>query len=221
MSKAWHIRDGAITALPTGAALAYFFPAGRKSEVMGDVLVTIATPAARDFESILRRVAEIADELAYRKEDARDGRPPDSFLLSNYRIDTYRKLAQAGQLRVALKEGGPVAFAVVYPPDIPAAKDDPGTGYIRTQFGAVPVIKQIATARAHERRGYSRLLYGHFAEQHPALPVFAAIAEQPRNHGSESFHSKMGFTKCATFVHHPDGRPRGIWRRPPAGSLPR
>ena len=188
---------------------------------MGDALVTVATPAVRDFEPILRRVAEIADELAYRKDDARDGRPPDSFLLSDYRIDTYRKLAQAGQLHVALKDGAPVAFAVVYPPGIPAAKDDPGTGHIRALYGAVPVIKQIATARAHERRGYSSLLYEHFAEQHPALPVFAAIAEQPRNHGSESFHSKMGFAKCTTFVHHPDGRPRGIWRRPPASSLPR
>jgi L-amino acid N-acyltransferase YncA len=57
-------------------------------------------------------------------------------------------------------------------------------------------------------------LYRHFAEQYPALPLFAAIAEQPRNYGSENFHSKLGFVKCATFSAHPDGRERGIWRCP-------
>jgi predicted GNAT superfamily acetyltransferase len=118
-----------------------------------------------------------------------------------------------------LKDGEPVAFAVVYPPGIAASRGDPGTGYIRERYGDVPVIKQIATARGHERHGYSTLLYRDFAERHPDLPLFAAIAEEPRNYGSERFHAKLGFAPRARFTAHPDGRPRGIWRRPPAAQF--
>ena len=160
---------------------------------------------------MIDQVTAIADDLAYR-----GGASGNSFLLSGYERDDYQRFACANRLLVALEDGAPVAFIVIYPPEFPVDKGDAGTRCIRQMFGAVPVIKQIATARGHERRGLSRLLYQFVARRYPALPLFAAIAEQPRNLGSERFHARLGFEPCARFMRHPDGRPRGIWRRPPA-----
>jgi len=177
---------------------------------MDDTRVVVATAHLPGLDRILARVVQIADELAYRG----DGTDANSFLLSGYGLETYRRLAAAEQLYVALQGNLPVAFAVVYPPGVPA--EEHGTRHIRDAYGDVPVIKQIATARGWERRGYSRLLYDAFTDRHPSLPVFAAIAKQPRNIGSERFHETLGFVKCETYADHPDGHPHGIWRRPPA-----
>lgn len=173
--------------------------------------VIVATPDRRDFECVIHRVAAIAEARAYRAgQDA-----ASSFLLSGFGLAAYRHLADAGQLNVVLEDEQPVAFAILYPPGVPAAHDDPGTQHIRKRYGEVPVVKQVATAPGHDRRGHAALLYRAFQERYPALPLFAAIAEEPRNAGSEAFHAKLGFVRCAEFSAHPDGRKRGIWRRPP------
>lgn len=202
---------GTITAFRCHAFFSYCGRARQPMIPMIEPVLLAPTPSLSDFGQMIDQIAAIADDLAFR-----GGAPGDSFLLSGYGHDDYRRFARAGRLLIALESGAPAAFAVICPPDCPADESDAGTGYIRQAFGAVPVIKQIATARGHERRGLSRLLYQFVARRYPALPLFAAIAEQPRNLGSERFHARLGFEPFARFAQHPDGRPRGIWRRPPA-----
>jgi lysine 2,3-aminomutase len=171
-----------------------------------------------DFESFIGQIASIADSVAYPENGTKDNKEQEEwmhrgFLVSAYGADKYRKLATAGRLYAALIGGKPAAFSVIYRPQDMADENDLGTEFTQKTFGQVPVVKQIATARKYEGRGLARLLYDDFANQYPELPVFAAIVEQPRNIRSEEFHAILGFEKCATFD-HPDGKQRGIWRRP-------
>ena len=176
-------------------------------------------PEFSNFMQIIADIAAIAENLAYKKNITEECQPT-GFLVSAYGMEEYKKFAQAEQLHAILKNGQPVAWSVVYSPIHPASEDDEGTFYIRKQFGNVPIVKQIGTARGHEGQGYSRSLYQRVIDKYPDLPIFAAIVEEPKNERSEGFHSKLGFRKCAVFS-HPDGKRRGIWKRPPTGGLHR
>ena len=183
------------------------------------ILIEKINASGSGFQKLIDRIAAIADTLAYPSDATKHPKEQGEwmrkgFLVSAYGIDKYRKLAESGRLFAALIEGEPVAFSVIYRPTDKADEGDLGTEFTREKFGPVPVVKQIATAREHEGRGFARLLNDHFAHQYPDLPVFAAIVEQPRNLRSERFHSILGFERCAEFD-HPDGKLRGIWRRPP------
>jgi predicted GNAT superfamily acetyltransferase len=134
-------------------------------------------------------------------------------LVSGYSAEKYRSLTKRKHFYAALNKGVPAAFLVGYAADEDVDADDPGSVFIRNTLNSKGVIiKQIATHPEFRGKGYARLLYEHFQTRAQA-DTYAAIVKVPPNIASEAFHRALGYVECATFD-HPDGRPRGIWRRP-------
>jgi|RhiMethySRZTD1v2_1073278.scaffolds.fasta_scaffold586610_2 hypothetical protein len=185
----------------------------------GEIIAVL--PQLSDFDDLITQIAAIAKALAYRASEAGDDPErwgKSGFLVSHYGRDKYRDLAEQGRLYAIVQDNHQVvAFAAIYRPEQLPDVDDKGREFIRKTYGRVPVVKQIASERTHAGQGWARRLNDHFSHQYPDDPVFAAIVEEPRNHRSEGFHTRIGFHKCTTYRDHPDGKPRGIWRRPPSG----
>ncbi len=185
---------------------------------MDNIQVIQVTPDLPNFNILVSSVHAIAKKLALPEGTVGDVRAQweqAGFLVAAYTEEKYRELGKKGRLYAALlPDGTPGAFSVIYRPEHPADEGDLGTKFTKEQYGDVPVVKQIATDPDHKGHGLARILNDHFADQYPDLPVFAAIVEGPRNYRSEGFHAKIGFAKVVAYA-HPDGKPRGIWRRPP------
>jgi hypothetical protein len=177
------------------------------------------TKVSADDKPIISAISALAAAVAYPPEGVtateRERWEEKGFLVSAYGETKYAALAAEGRLFAVLEDGEPVAFSVIYTPAQGADKGDAGTQFIREQFGAVPIMKQIATRPGKSRQGFARLLNDHLSGAYPDLAVVAAIVEEPRNMRSELFHTGIGFKKCALFA-HPDGKPRGIWCRIPS-----
>jgi len=86
---------------------------------------------------------------------------------------------------------------------------------LREAYGDTFVlIKQLAIRKRATSKGYGSRLYDHVAKAAPGRRHMAAIVLDPPNRRSVAFHEKCGFHKIAEYL-PPDGKPRGVWARPP------
>ncbi|MBI1273762.1 MAG: hypothetical protein GC131_06740 [Alphaproteobacteria bacterium] len=173
---------------------------------------------------LLRGIAGIAKRWVL--PDDFDSLPPDEaaklaargFLVSGYTEEKYAAwAAMEGGIFAVVADDEVLCFLAAYGAHDGITPDDAGSDYIRQACNPRAVIvKQVGTHPGHCRKGYPGHLYDSLMRRAQA-DIFLAIVEKPLNAGSEGFHAAQGYAKIATFL-HPDGRPRGIWKKPYDGT---
>jgi predicted GNAT superfamily acetyltransferase len=181
---------------------------------------TIVSPHSREFNDLTLQISRIAKQLALPDTIGAEEQAAfedKGFLVSDYGLEKYRELGAKGRLYAILSATKVVAFSAIYRPEDPADKDDLGTEFVRQNYGAVPMMKQVGVDPSYKGTGLrnaATMLHDDFARRYPTMCVYGAVVAEPPNRRSEAFHLSLGFVDCATLDDHSDGRRRVIGMRP-------
>lgn len=145
-----------------------------------------------DAEEIFEIAAENSLSVLEKDGDVVD----NGFLVSGFQLDVYKKMIKDYEHFYVIEQRGSVrAFMFAY------GREEVDKGLAVNQAiaehadGDFLIIKQVCVARRDQSKGFGSAMYEYFLEK-AAVPVYAAIVEEPYNEASVHFHRGRNFYKA-------------------------